>query len=182
MRGISPLVASKLLYFDVMRGILVSLSSHRIHFISTQRGGYPFSSRRNVLFRRDKGGISLSCQIHSISTRQEGISSLVASNLFHFDAMRGDIPLVALNPFHFDAMRGISFSLRRIHSISTRRGGISPLVALNLSFPPSPRVESQNPPNLGGFCATLLMSRRDGGGFPPSPPFQTRPWARRLAF
>ena len=158
MRGISPLVTSKLLYFDAMRGI--SLSSHRIHFISTRQGGYPFSTRRTVLFRRDEGGISLSCRIHSISTRQEGISSLVASNLFHFDAMRG-----------------ISFSSRRIHSISTRRGGISPLVASNLSFPPSPRVESQNPPNLGGFCATLLMSRRDSGGFPPSPPFQTRPWS-----
>ena len=156
MRGISPLVTSKLLYFDAMRGI--SLSSHRIQhdegnipsphvkmfYFDVTRGGYP-SHVESILFRRDKREYPL----------------LVASNLFHFDAMRGDIPLVALNPFHFDAMRGISFSLRRIHSIS---------------FPPSPRVESQNPPKLGGFCATLLMSRHDGGGFPLSPPFQTRPW------
>ena len=52
--------------------------------------------------------------------------------------MRGIFPLAASKPLYFDTMRGITLSLCRI-----------------FSSPPS-RVESQNPPNLGGFCAPYL--------------------------
>jgi len=121
MRGISPLVTSKLLYFDAMRGI--SLSSHRIHFISTQQGGYPFSSRQNVLFRRDEGGdiplVSnpfyfdttrgniLSCRIESFPfQRDEGGYPSCRVESFPFRRDEGDILLLTSNPFHFDMTRG----------------------------------------------------------------------------
>jgi len=173
VRGI-PLITLSPFHFNALRGI-ISLSSCWIHSIRCDKRDIPSRRIETTLFQHllalnpfyfnmTRGGIPSPCiEIKWFQCGKGEYPSHIESILFQHDER--EYPLLSHRIFFISMQWGGSLFSHRIHSISTQQGEY-PLSSHWIFSSPLSCIKSQNPSNLGGFCAPYSCFDMTVGVFP----------------